>query len=207
MSKINSSNNNCLIPKDSSYTDINGWLVSIKLPKDICCNLLEYFKCILNKQENAFYKLDLYLAYKITDEINYALLCTRKTTNPIEEKICIVIVNNTNIIDIIPIYAKRIIRYENEYPSDCCGCYPYKNMEYGIPKYYYLTNCNLWAVYSCENSIPITISTNALRLLYNIIESYFMPIYYTNECLSVNNNMGLRAYPTAVNNYIIGPTS
>ena len=39
----------------------------------------------------------------------------------------------------------------------------------------------------------------ALRLLYSIIESYFMPIYCTNDCLYENSQGGLRAYPTAVN--------
>ena len=85
-------NKRCLIPKDCDYTDIDGWIVSIKLPQELPCDLLEYFKNILNEQKDAFYKLELYLAYKINNEINYALLCTRKITNPIEEKLCIVIV-------------------------------------------------------------------------------------------------------------------
>lgn len=195
-------NNKCLIPQNTDYTNIDGWRVSIKLPKELSCNLLEHLKYILNKQEDAFYKLELYLAYKITDETDYALLCTRKTADPIEEKLCIVIVNNKNIINVISIEAKRIIRCENECIYDSCSCCKHKSEGYGIPKYYYLTNRKLLAVYSSENSIPITISMSALRLLYNIIKSYFMPIYCTNDCLDENNQIGLMAYPTAVNDNI-----
>lgn len=201
VSKIASSsyNNKFLIPKDTEYTNINGWIVSIKLPEELPCDLVEYLRNILNKQKDAFYKLELYLAYKKTNTINYALLCTRKTTNPIEEKLCIVIVSDKNIIDLISINAKRIIRCENKCTYDCCQCHEYRSMEDIIPKYYYLTNHMLWAVYSCEKSIPIIISMNALRILYSIIKSYFMPICCTNDCLYGNNQIGLRAYPIAVN--------
>ena len=194
-------NNKCLIPKDSAYTNISGWIISIKLPQELPCDLLEYLRNSLNTQEDAFYKLELYLAYKVTDKTNYALLCTRKTTNPIEEKLCIVIVNNENIIDLISIEAKRIIRCENECTYDCCQWYKNKSMEEGFPKYYYLRNCMLLAVYSSEKSISITISTSALRILYGIIKSYFKPIYCTNDCLYGDSQVGLR-YPTAVNDNI-----
>ena len=204
MWEIDSSNynNRYLIQKDNVYTNINGWRVSIKLPQELPCDLLDYLRNILNNQEDAFYKLELYLAYKKTDKSNYALLCTRKTTNPIEEKLFIVIVNNKNIIDLIPIKAKRIIRCENECTDKCCHCHKQKSMKEGIPKYYYLTICRLWAVYSCEESISITISMRALQLLYKIIKSYFMPICYTNDCLYENGQVSLMAYPTAVNDNI-----
>lgn len=206
VSKINISNynNKYFIPKDTDYTNINGWIVSIKLPKELSCNLLEHLINTLNKQEDAFYKLELYLAYKITDKTNYALLCTRKTINPMKEKLCIVIVNNKNIVDIISIDAKRIIRCENTCMYDYCQYHQYKVIEKCYPEYYYLTNRMLWAIYSPEKSMPITISNNALRILYSIIKSYFMPICYTNDCLCEKNQDGLRAYPVAVNDNITG---
>lgn len=201
MCKINSSdyNNKCFIPKYTDYTNINGWIVSIKLPKELPFDLLEYLSNILNKQEDTFYKFELYLAYKTTNEINYALLCTRKTTNPIQENLCIVIISNENIIDLISIDAKRIIRCEYECTYGPSYYHKCKNIEKFIPKYYYLTNRMLFAIYSSKKSIPITISKNALRILYTIIKSYFMPIYCTNDCVYTNNQCGLRAYPIAVN--------
>lgn len=151
------------------------------------------------------------MGYKITDEINYALLCTRKTTNPIEEKLCIVTVSSKNITNLITIGAKRIIRCDDQCTYDSFSCCKCMSLELGLPKYYYLTNRKIWAVYSCENAIPITISDSALRALYNLIKSYFMPIYYTTDCLYGNNQTNLRAYPTAVNDnltdYQISPTS
>ena len=99
----------------------------------------------------------------------------------------------------ISIKAKRIISCENECTDKCHNCYKQKSMEEVIPKYYYLTTRKFFAVYSCEESICITISMRALRLLYSIIESYFMPICCTNDCLYENSQGGLRAYPTAVN--------
>lgn len=199
---ISNYNNKYLTQKDKSYTSINGWRVSIKLPQELPCDFLEYLRNILKDQEDAFYKLELYLAYKIRDKANYALLCTRKTTNPIEEKLCIVIINNKNIVDLISIEAKRIIRCEDECTDECCQCYKQKSIEEGIPKYYYLTNRSFYAIYSCEESICIAISMGALGLLYRIIKSYFMPIFYTNDYLDRDSQQGLRAYPTAVNDNI-----
>lgn len=192
----------CFIQKNTDFTNINGWIVSIKLPKELSCDVLEHLEDILNEQENVFYKLELYLAYKITDKTNYALLCTRKITNPMEEKLCIVIVNNKDIVDIVSIDAKRIIRCENKCVYDYCQYHQYKVIEKYYPEYYYLTNRMLWAIYSPEKSIPITISNNALRILYSLIKSYFMPICYTTDCLQEKNQGGLRAYPTAVNDSI-----
>ncbi len=42
VSKIASSsyNNKFLIPKDAEYTNINGWIVSIKLPEELPCDLV-----------------------------------------------------------------------------------------------------------------------------------------------------------------------
>lgn len=209
---ISDCNNKCLIPKTNAYTNINGWIVSIKLPEELPCDLLEYLRNILNNQQDAFYKLELYLAYKTANKINYALLCTRKTTNPIEEKLYIVIVSDNTIIDLTSLEVKRIIRCKHECTYDCCQCHKYKSIEESFPKYYYLTTRMLWAVYSSEKSIPIIISINALHTLYSIIKSYFMPICYTNDFLYGDNQVDLRAYPTAVNDtitesYQISPTN
>ena len=201
---ISNYNNKCLTQKDKEYTNIDGWRVSIKLPQELPCDFLEYLRNILEDQEDAFYKLELYLAYKITDKANYVLLCTRKTTKPIEEKLCIVIINNRNIVDLISIEAKRIIRCEDECRDECYHCCRQKSMEEGIPKYYYLTNHSFCAIYSCEKSICISISMGALRLLYKIIKSYFMPIFYTNDYIDRNSQPELRAYPTAVNDNMAG---
>ena len=106
----------------------------------------------------------------------------------------------------ISINAKRIIRCENKCKYDCCKCYKSKSIKEGIPEYYYLTNCMLWAVYSSEDAIPITISMNALSMLYSIIKSYFMPICYTNECLYGNNTAGLRSSLPAASGYYLSTT-
>ena len=102
----------------------------------------------------------------------------------------------------ISINAKRIIRCENKCKYDCCKCYKSKSIKEGIPEYYYLTNCMLWAVYSSEDAIPITISMNALGILYRMIKSYFISICCTTDCVDVSSQEGLRAYATAVNDQI-----